>query len=65
MGDDHLAVMNATQLAAQGFDMGIDRALQALSAVLPDGIHDLCPRENAPRPFEQQCQEQIFVTCEI
>lgn len=66
MGDNRIGgFANPPYFAPQRFDVRIDRALQTFAAVLPDGIHDLVTTQNAPRPLQQQGQQQVFVAGQI
>jgi hypothetical protein len=61
MGDDDVFVADAAQLAAQGLDVGVDGAFEAVAAVLPDAVHDLRAIEDAAGFLEEQGEQQVFV----
>jgi hypothetical protein len=61
MGHDDVFVADAAQLAAQGLDVGVDGAFEAVAAVLPDAVHDLRAIEDAAGFLEEQGEQQVFV----
>src|SRR5947209_3265252 len=54
---DRLDEVSRPELAAQGLDVDIDRAVQDDGPLADGRVHQLCPREGAARLTEQALQQ--------
>lgn len=66
MGIDwRLFRIHSPQLSAQGFDMGIDGAVEAFPCIAPHQLHQLLTGEDATGRVKQGFQQQKFVARQI
>ena len=57
-------VIHGPQLGAQGFNMGIHGAIEAVALLSPDFIHQLLARIDTARRVQQRFKQQELVACQ-
>jgi len=57
--------VDGAQFGAEGFDVGVDGAIEAGGGFLPGGVHELVAREDAAGLGEQGFEQAKFVAGEV